>query len=278
MTPMALVVERDTKTLQLIDDVLTALDHEYQPVASLVDARKVLRTNVYAYILLSCEIPSRPHDTPRIQNAENFLEALRRFQGNDMPPVIVLLPPQGAYPDMTREESIRMAHGLMLRGATDFIAKPFATAGRTLDRVIKKVLNGRCAPADSEKPKALSRLPLAPTSQGGDVQEGEAIATDQAVKPAPDAGHENAGALTKGQMDVLEALGESPHQTVLQAEIIEGGGYSKHATHDCLGALQKLGLVHRPRGQRGGYAITETGRALLTKTAGKVSATNDASQ
>ena len=160
MTPRALVVEHDTKTLQLIDDVLTALEHDYQPVASLVDARKLLRTNGYSYILLACEIPSRPHDTPRIQNAENFLEALRRFKGADMPPVIVLLPPQEAYPDMTREESVRMAHGLMLRGATDFIAKPFATAGRTLDRVIKKVIG----PLDVTK--APSRLVCkAPTVQ-----------------------------------------------------------------------------------------------------------------
>ena len=163
-----------------------------------------------------------------------------------------------------------MAHGLMLRGATDFIAKPFATAGRTLDRVIKKVLNGQCTLVDSEQSSASPRLPLLPASQGGDVQDDGAAGVDQAAKPVPDAAGRDAGALTQGQMDILEALGESPHRTVFHADIVEAGGYSKHATRDCLCALQELGYVHRPRGQRGGYAITDAGRALLVQTASKL--------
>ena len=142
----ALVVEDDQRTREMIDEVLTALGHEYDTATCLLEARKLLKVNGYTYVLLNCRIPARLGGTPRTQNTENFLELLEEAKGRGMPPVIILLPPESAYVAVTREASIRWAAGVMRRGATDFIAKPFASEGRTLDRVIKKALAGKVEP------------------------------------------------------------------------------------------------------------------------------------
>jgi CheY-like chemotaxis protein len=152
--PKALVVEDDQRTRETIDEVLTALEHEYDTATCLLEARKLLKVNGYTYVLLNCRIPARLGGTPRTQNTENFLEVLADVKGKDMPPVVILLPPESAYADVTREASIRWAAGVMRRGAADFIAKPFATEGRTLDRVIKKVLVGKVEPACISWPTA----------------------------------------------------------------------------------------------------------------------------
>lgn len=144
--PKALVVEDDPRTREMIDEVLSVLEHEYDTATCLLEARKFLKANGYAYILLNCRIPARLGGTPRTQNTENFLDVLAGASGKDMPPVIILLPPDSAYTDVSREASIRWAAGVVRRGAADFIAKPFATEGRTLDRVIKKVLTGKVEP------------------------------------------------------------------------------------------------------------------------------------
>ena len=69
--------------------------------------------------------------------------------------------------------------------------------------------------------------------------------------------------LTKIESHILEALAESPHETMRQVEIATAGGYSKHATRQALLRLRDMGLVRRPRGERGGEALTTEGRAFL---------------
>ena len=140
MKHKALVIEDNPHTLAEIDDTLTALGHEYESVSCLRDARTRLKANGYSYILLNNSIPARPGGKPRIQNTENFLDLLANTKGDKMPPVIVILPPESAYTNITHEASVRWASGVVRRGATDFIAIPFEQGGRTLDRVIKKVL------------------------------------------------------------------------------------------------------------------------------------------
>ncbi len=60
-------------------------------------------------------------------------------KGKGKVPVIVMLDKPAGSIELT-VEMMRLAANLRDRGATDFIGKPFPTAGRTLDRVIKKVL------------------------------------------------------------------------------------------------------------------------------------------
>jgi DNA-binding response OmpR family regulator len=83
----ALVVEHDEKTRQVIDEILLAIGHRYEVATSLSEARELLTTNGYAYFRLNCMTPPRPGATPRRQNAENFLDDLRRLKGDAAPPV-----------------------------------------------------------------------------------------------------------------------------------------------------------------------------------------------
>lgn len=167
-TCKALVVEDDLRIREAVDEVLTAPGHEYDTATCLLEARKLLKTNGYAYVLLNCQIPARLGGTPRTQNTENFLELLAEAKGNAMPPVIILLPPEPTYAGVTHEASIRWATGVTRRGAADFIAKPFMTEGRTLDRVIKKVVAGKVEPVRILWPAPSEEAEAEPSGEDAD--------------------------------------------------------------------------------------------------------------
>jgi len=189
--PKALVVEDDQRTREMIDEVLMALEHEYDTATCLLEARKLLKANGYTYVLLNCRIPARLGGTPRTQNTENFLEVLADAKGNDMPPVIILLPPESSYADVTREASIRWAAGVVRRGAADFIAKPFATEGRTLDRVIKKVLAGKLEPARISWPTAAAHEAIDDAAEPGAHSSTPACQVKDTAPPTPNAATES---------------------------------------------------------------------------------------
>jgi len=194
--PKALVVEDDQRTREMIDEVLTALGHDYDTATCLLEARKLLKANGYTYVLLNCRIPARLGGTPRTQNTENFLDLLEETRGENTPPVIILLPPESAYADVSREASIRWAAGVMRRGATDFIAKPFATEGRTLDRVIKKVLAGKFEPVRIAWPTAAGQDQVVTAARGGrdrppsdSRQKTAPVTPRKGMPPVPPTGH-----------------------------------------------------------------------------------------
>jgi len=99
-----------------------------------------LAENGYAYVLLGYAVPARVGGTPRIQNTENFLDDLDSIKHDAKPKVIVMC---NRMPEIDEEDKLRWAADMRSRAATTFICKPFRTGGRTLDRVIKKILAGR---------------------------------------------------------------------------------------------------------------------------------------
>jgi DNA-binding response OmpR family regulator len=153
------------RILAVIDEVLTALGLECDVASCLVEVRRLLKSSTYGLVLLDCEIPVRRGGVSRIQNAENFLEDLAERKAEGIPPVVILLPPESDCP-MTREEAVRWASGVIRKGATDFIAKPFAKGGRTLDRVIKKVLRAKPKRQKVEPPPFIIQLPCDATPDG----------------------------------------------------------------------------------------------------------------
>jgi DNA-binding response OmpR family regulator len=161
--PKALVVEYDEKTQQAIDEILAALGHEYDTVTCLIEARKALAGNGYTYVLAGHELPGRSGGSPRRQNIENLLDDLSRIKGDRRPPVIVLFSPM---PEVDEEDRVRWAADLRTRGATTFVCKPFRSSGRTLDRVIKKVLSALDGDAQHETPQV--RGPAHEADQDGD--------------------------------------------------------------------------------------------------------------
>ncbi len=146
MKHKALVVEDDPHAVEMIEDVLAALGHGNDSAGSLLEARGLLKAGSYSYVLLDLEFPARSRRcVPRIQNAENFLDAMAEARSKQATPVIVMssLVPRDSE---QATEMMRLATSLRQKGATDFIGKPFPTAGRTLDRVIKKVLGANGDP------------------------------------------------------------------------------------------------------------------------------------
>ena len=262
MSHKALVIEHDPSAVEQIEEVLAALSHEYDLAASLLQARKLLAANEYSYVLLDIEFPTRyAGGPPRIQNAENFLDGLAG-RDDDAPPVVIMSEHTAGSLDET-ENLMRLAMLLGRKGAIDLIKKPFPSGGRTLDRVVKKVL-GEYVPASPRQGRQRREkrpakvVPAA--KRGRENTPGMARSKSLQDDSGPSDG---TTALTKTQRDVLEALAESPHETMHLAEVVEASGYRKHATREALTRLRSLGLAHRPQGERRGDALTAKGRALL---------------
>lgn len=146
MTCKALIVEDSSDTIATINDVLDSLEHTGEVVQSQVDAIKRLKASDYAYMLCNISIRARAgNGEPRIQNTENLLEKMSLLSDRTMPPVILM----SDYATNTIEETVdvvRLGFSMHSRGVVDIIAKPLAGKGRTLDRVIKKVLSGKIEP------------------------------------------------------------------------------------------------------------------------------------
>jgi CheY-like chemotaxis protein len=167
----ALVVDDDPHAIEMVEDVLSALGHEHDSAGSLLEARGFLKTSNYSYVLLDLEFPARSRRcVPRIQNAENFLDGMRESKGKQAIPVIVMSDRSADCAEIT-VEMMRLAANLRDKGVTDFIHKPFPTAGRTLDRVIKKVLGENGTPRrrkprrSSAKGKTPRPIPIAKSQE-----------------------------------------------------------------------------------------------------------------
>jgi DNA-binding MarR family transcriptional regulator len=73
-------------------------------------------------------------------------------------------------------------------------------------------------------------------------------------------------ALARIELDILEAVASSPHETMFQVEISAAAGYSRRATREALDRLRARGFVARPTGtKRRGDALTAEGRAFLER-------------
>lgn len=149
----ALVVEDDPAIVMLATDALVSMGHEFDIAASQQEALRYLDRQQYSYILLDIEIPAQIHNSvARIQNTENMLESIVEGCEKSAPPIILLSDYAVNGLDGTIKV-MRLAMALARRGAMDIIGKPFPTAGRTLDRVVKKALRIRRA-AQRQAPQA----------------------------------------------------------------------------------------------------------------------------
>ncbi len=136
----ALVIEHDLATRQAIDEILAVLGHKYDVATCLTEAREFMAVDGHKYVLLAHEIPLRVGGVPRALNTDRALDEFNSARGNRRPPVVVTFSPM---PDVDEEDKIRWAADLRSQGATTFIRKPFRTRGRTLERVIGKLVAGQ---------------------------------------------------------------------------------------------------------------------------------------
>ncbi len=132
----ALVVEDDSEIVNAVADVLSSLGHQYDAADNQEDARRLVESDGYAYVLLDLEIPARPTGSlPRIANGQNLLQQIRRVRDMESLPVIVITGHGTDGPDL--------AVDMMKLGANDYVTKPFPATGRTLDGAIQSALRGK---------------------------------------------------------------------------------------------------------------------------------------
>lgn len=89
----ALVVEDDPSVVEMVEDVLYSLDHEYVWANNLHDARNALDTQDFGYVLLDLEFPTKPNRGLAAASKENgslFLEYVQKEKGFGQLPVIVM--------------------------------------------------------------------------------------------------------------------------------------------------------------------------------------------
>lgn len=135
MSYRALVIEDDPLIAREVAAILeTSLGHKHDLVIDQESARKRIEAGGYDYVLLDLEIPIRDGiGFPRLQNGINLLDQIRTSGPMRHIPVIVMTSHGCDSPDL--------AVDVMLKGATNYVKKPFAKVGRkTLDEVIKSAL------------------------------------------------------------------------------------------------------------------------------------------
>lgn len=148
-----LIVEDNQEVAEDVVDVLASLGHQSDHAVSMESARKLLDAGEYDYVLLDLEIPAREgRGIPRLQNGKNLLREIRAHSTHGKVPVIIMT----AHGNDGPAQGVRM----MKNGATDYIAKPFPTAGQTLDVVIQEALTSKASAAQQNVlPGTEKRLP-----------------------------------------------------------------------------------------------------------------------
>lgn len=139
--PRALIIDSDPEAVELTADIVTSLAHDHHLAASQTEARALLATNTYTYVLLDLEIPVRKgRNHARIQNGVNLLREIRAGDGTAETPVIATLAAHRGDTDT--------AVWMLRQGADDFLRKPFTDIGYTLEKSIADAL----ARAKGERP------------------------------------------------------------------------------------------------------------------------------
>ena len=159
MTRHALIVEDDPVSTRQISDSLMSLGYTFDTVCSQMEAMKWIEAKDYSLILLDIQIMVHAQSCEaRVQNAENLLDQIID-SGKAVPPVI-LLSDYSVEGVKQTAEVMRWALSLGRKGVMDVIAKPFPKAGRTLDRVINKVLKLHSKSLKDGQPIQLPTPPL----------------------------------------------------------------------------------------------------------------------
>ncbi len=153
MNTKALVVEDDPGAVEVIEDSLYSLDHEYIWANNLQDARSALESQDIGYVLLDLEFPTKPirgFARASKENGSLLLEDIQRVKGAGQLPVIIM----SGHVAYCLNRSIEFRD----KGATEFIAKPFPTEGRTLTRLIRGVLKRQAKRAASTSAASTGRF------------------------------------------------------------------------------------------------------------------------
>ncbi len=163
MVPKALVIDDDPDIREDVAEILDSMGHEYDLAACQEEGRGLLAANEYSYFLLDLEIPVALGRKARIQNGENLLREIVARRNGRAAPVLIISGHGTGNPHLAVE--------MMKLGASDYITKPFATYGRTLDRAILEALDRADGKGMARDGAARSQVPRGQPMrfQGGEL-------------------------------------------------------------------------------------------------------------
>ncbi|AMV34976.1 Transcriptional activator protein CzcR [Pirellula sp. SH-Sr6A] len=145
----ALVVEDDPTIVEMVEDVLFSLGHEFEVATNQQDAKQLLQSTDFEYVLLDLQIPAKANrGGADKQYGINCLKDIKRMKAPSPPPVIMMTSHVVDYANLSGE--------LQRNGVRECITKPFSDATRPLSAVIEGVLESasdRTKPAERSKPK-----------------------------------------------------------------------------------------------------------------------------
>jgi CheY-like chemotaxis protein len=146
MTFHALAIDDDPAILDDVKDRLECLGHTCDCAACLNCARELLAGNTYSYILLDLQIPVCYGRKSRIPNGQSLLRDIRAMKGYADIPIIVMTTHGHDSPDLAVEV-------FRCDGASDFVKKPFADRGHTLEKAVRDALaaSGRSRPGAAKR-------------------------------------------------------------------------------------------------------------------------------
>ena len=87
----ALVVEDDPTIVDMVEDVLFSLGHEFEVATNQQDAQQLLQSMDFEYVLLDLQIPAKANrGGADKQYGINCLKDIQRMKAPSPPPVIMM--------------------------------------------------------------------------------------------------------------------------------------------------------------------------------------------
>jgi CheY-like chemotaxis protein len=141
----ALVVEDDPTIVDMVEDVLFSLGHEFEVATNQQDAQQLLQSMAFDYVLLDLQIPAKANrGGADKQYGINCLKDIQRMKAPSPPPVIMMTAHLVDYANLSGE--------LQRNGVRECITKPFSNAIRPLSDVIVGVLESAGSVSKPTKP------------------------------------------------------------------------------------------------------------------------------
>jgi CheY-like chemotaxis protein len=173
----ALVVEDDPTIVEMVEDVLFSLGHEFEVATNQQDAKQLLQSTDFEYVLLDLQIPAKANrGGADKQYGINCLKDIKRMKAPTPPPVIMMTSHVVDYANLSGE--------LQRNGVRECITKPFSDATRPLSTVIEGVLESssdRTKPTEGPKPKRIDVIREQPATKTSRFAGGELVFEEDRV-------------------------------------------------------------------------------------------------
>jgi len=131
--PHALIIEDEDDNRQILVNLVQAEGHTYAEAACLTEARELLNSQDFDFVLLDLKIPLRPGNVIMRDHGDKCLQEIRSHPRNKTAGIVVV----------TSSEDRDLAIEKMRQGANDYLWKPIQEQSRKLSDCIANALEAR---------------------------------------------------------------------------------------------------------------------------------------